>query len=457
MAIGPTNFFTPAIGAVQAALGDNLGDAVFIKCTAANLPSAKPGYAVGCIAMATDTGVIYSNTGSRTSSTFTASSSASAMVLPSAFTDAATTTGSSFQITAAAITSGNAINLVLGGLTSGNGVLVTASTANFTTGGSLFKGDMVAATAGNGLTIVTTGAYTGTGLAILTAGAMTTGVILQLTSTTGLTSGSLLRATTSTAGALATNGAVSIRGTGAFTSTSNVGLLDVSASATIAGTVVHFTSTSAGQTTGQILNVTASGYTTGYTGNVVQITGCSTTGASNTLAVIGVNTTAGDVVDLSNTALTLGSGTILNVNHTTSVLGAGSSLVRISSTGVNTGTTTGTLLDLSATAAAGSTQILLTDSSADTAARFGIVSSVTNAAAVLAQPFRSSNVAITASKFTKHFVMTDGTKTLTIWISQDGTTPNAVLSGTAGDICLNGPSSRMFYCTGTTNWTASNA
>ncbi len=444
---GPTNFFSPAIGAIQVALGDNLGDAVFIKCTAAALPSAIAGYAVGCIAMATDTGVTYSNTGSRTSCTFTASSSASVLTLPSAFTDSTTTTGASFQITANSITSGKAINLVLGGLTSGTGVLATASTANFTTSGALFKGDMVAATAGNGIVIVTTGAYTGTGLATLTAGAMTTGVGLQVTSTTGLTSGSLIRATTSTAGALATNGAVSITGTGAYTSSSNVGLLDVLASATTAGTVVHFRSSAAGQTTSQILNVTASGYTTGYTGNVVQITGCSTTGASNVASFIGVNTTAGNVVNIQANAITLGAGTALNVNHTTSVLGAGSSLVRISSTGVDTGTTTGVLLDLSTTSAAGSTQILLTDSSADTGARIGFLSSVTNAAAVLAIPLKTSNVAVVNSKFTKHIVMTDGTYVGTIWLDQDATDPNGVVTGVAGDLMLNGPSHKPYYCT----------
>jgi len=406
-----TNFYTPDGASVQIALGDYQSNATLIKCTAANLPSAIAGFAIGCIAMATDTGILYSNTGTAASCTFTAVNSASALTLPSAFTDAATTTGASFQITANNITSGKAINLVLGGLTSGNGVLATASTANFTTGGALFKGDMVAATAGNGLVIVTTGAYTGTGLATLTAGAMTTGIALSIVSTTGLTSGSLIRATSSTAGAIATNGAIAFAATGNFTS-STVGFLDVSSTASTAGILARFSA---------------------------------------------VNTTAGDAVRITSNAITLGSATALNVSHTTSVLGAGSSLVRISSTGVDTGTTTGVLLDLSTTAAVGSTQIQLLDSSADTAARIGILSSISNVAAVLAVPFKSSNVAVVNTKFTKHIVLTDGSKTTTIWLSTDATTPNGTLSGTAGDICLNGPSSRMFYCTGTTNWTASNA
>lgn len=40
-----------------------------------------------------------------------------------------------------------------------------------------------------------------------------------------------------------------------------------------------------------------------------------------------------------------------------------------------------------------------------------------------------------------------------MWRS-DGTDPNGALTGTAGDICLNGASNTLTYCTGTTNWTA---
>ena len=177
--------------------------------------------------------------------------------------------------------------------------------------------------------------------------------------------------------------------------------------------------------------------------------GGGTTGTGNTLLVTSVNTTTGDGVKLVSNALTVGTATALNISHTTSVLGAGTSLARISSTGVDTGTTTGVLLDLSTTACAGSTQVLLTDSSADTAARVGIYSKITNAAAVLAVPLKTSNVAVVNSKFTKHLVMTDGTKTTTIWLSQDATDPNGTLTGVAGDLCLNGPSNKPYYCTTT--------
>ena len=439
-----TNFFTKYTSTVDVGLTDKTGNATLIRCVAASLPT-DAGYAIGCIAQATDTGVCYMNTGTASSATFTAFNSASALTMPSAFTDATTTTGVAMSASASAITTGQIYKAING------------NTTNYTTGAALFYGDIGAAVAGNGLVITGSAAYTGTGLALLNIGAMTTGIGLSVISTTGLTSGSLIRVTTSTAGALATNGAVSIRGTGAYTSTSNAGLLDVLASATTAGTVVNLASSAAGQTTATILNIASSGYTTGMTGNIVAITSASTTGTGNTVLITNVNTTAGNALKIISNALTLGSGTGLLVSHTTSVLGAGTSLVRISSTGVNTGTTTGVLLDLSTTSSAGATNVLLTDSSADTSARIGIYSKITNAAAVLAVPIATSNVAVSNVKFTKHITMTDGTKTVTIWISQDATTPNGTLSGTAGDICLNGPSSRTFYCTGTTNWTASNA
>ncbi len=41
----------------------------------------------------------------------------------------------------------------------------------------------------------------------------------------------------------------------------------------------------------------------------------------------------------------------------------------------------------------------------------------------------------------------------TIWVG-NGNTANGVLSGTAGDMLINGGSSKIEFCTGTTNWTA---
>lgn len=361
-------------------------------------------------------------------------------------TQSGTTAGTVLYIVAAAAaTSVAVVDLVTLGLTSGTAFRVASTTAVFTTGGKLIELTSAAAVAGNHLTATTTGAYTGTGMILVTAGAATTGVLISAISTTGLTSGSLIRATTSTAGALATNGAISFTATGAFTSTSavdggfvevkansttagtivnvvgsglttgiglqlsngtsgmtsgsmirvtasgtgtiatngivsithagiylstsNVGLLDVAATALVgAGTVVHFSSTAASQTAAQILNVTQSGATlTAYTGTIASFVG-GFSGSSSTGTIIGitaVSTTAGDALKITNNALTLGSGTLANLSHTTSVIGAGSSMLRITSTGVDTGTTTGTLIDLASTAATSAVLMLVTSATLD--------------------------------------------------------------------------------------------
>ena len=377
---------------------------------------------------------------------------------------AALALGIALNITASSMTTGNALQIgSVDSLTTGYGIYVSSASTAITSAGHLLyvNHSGVSTSAGGGVIAQFSSAATdATTVVGITASSSVTTVGLAINDAgTGMTSGSLLRVTTATTGAVATNGIVSVRATGAYTSTSNAGLVDISATATLTGTVVHLTSTNASQTATQILNVTQSGVSTGFTGNAIQFTGASTTGTGNTLAVIGVNTTAGNTVSIANNALTVGTGTALNVSHTTSVLGAGTSLIKASSTSVDTGTTAGVLLHLATTSAAGSTQFMIADSSADTSARIGFISKITNAAAVAAVPIESSNVAVTGtgSKFTKHIVLTDGSKTTTIWLSTDATSPNTALTGTVGDICLNGPSGRSFYCTGTTNWTASNA
>lgn len=58
---------------------------------------------------------------------------------------------------------------------------------------------------------------------------------------------------------------------------------------------------------------------------------------------------------------------------------------------------------------------------------------------------------VTSTHFRK--VFNETTTGVSIWIS-DHTTPNANLSGTEGDLCLNGPSGQSYWCGGTTTWTA---
>lgn len=486
------NFGNSPVDAIRVQLTDSAGLAMFITAPTASVPNAVAGYAKGCVCMNETTGLGYMNTGTATSCTFTAFNSASALTLPSAFTDS-TTTDLGLAISYDAITTGTGLKLING------------NTTNFTTNGELFWAEMSAAVAGNGVKVTTSAAYTGTGLIIATAGAMATGTLCQLTSTTGLTSGSVLAVTSSTAGAL-TAGIVKIYGAGDYTS-NTAGALTVSMSGTTAGTLVqivatavttgkalHITaaaaytgtglitvtpaalttgvamvitlaaittgkglsiaSTGAGQTTHTLLELVQTTTTTGYTGAIQKITSSSTTGAGYGLLITMVNTTAGDGIKINSNALTLGAGTAINVAHTTSVLGAGTSLVRISSTGVDTGTTTGTLLDLSQSAADGNVAVLLTDSSADVSARSLIKVNITNAAAVGAVPLDIKSVAVAGSNSKFKKIAEFGGVTLWVGIDAGGNTANGQLTATAGDICFNGGSNKPEYCTGTNVWVA---
>ncbi len=302
-----------------------------------------------------------------------------------------TLTGKILQFTATTLATGTVIDAsAINGLTTGI-VLSLGSTSTGITTGSLIRATMATtgAIATNGVysflgtaafttTASTLGMFhvagastvTGTIMSIL-GGAQTTGIALNITDpSAGMTSGSLLRVITATTAAVATNGIVSIQASGAYTSTSNAGLLNVSASALVGtGTVANFSSTAASQTTANIVNVTQSGATlTGYTASIVSMVG-GFSGAGSTGNIIGitaVNDLAGDALLITNNALTLGAATMINLVHGTSVLGAGTSMLRLTSTGVDTGTTTGTMLDLAATAATAAVLMLVTSATLST-------------------------------------------------------------------------------------------
>ena len=369
MAIG-TNFSDNNIskngGTVNHYLTNDTDKWILIRGTAANISAETgAGYAIGCIAMATDSGAAYYNSGTETTASWTAFNSA-AFVVPTSVTDTATTSGNSFRVLTtagtftnggsaikadlAAGTAGNGLVAITSGdyagtglllingasstagtlaaitataLTSGKGLVVTAGSA-LTTGGSLLKADLGSSTAGQGLTVVTSGAYTGTGLATITAGAMTTGVGLQITSTTGLTSGSLLNVTSSTAGAIATNGAVSINATGIFTSTSNAGYVNITANSTTAGTVLAVNAT--GLVTG--IGIYSPSAEAGLTSGKYMSLG----GGKFTVAKYGATVIAGSAA--ATPALTLTAGDIL-LSSGNITLTANSSTITCTGTGTN--------------------------------------------------------------------------------------------------------------------------
>lgn len=65
-----TNYFSPKTSTVDTALTDGAGNAVLARGTAANLPTGLAGYAIGCLYMATNNGVLYVNTGTAASATW---------------------------------------------------------------------------------------------------------------------------------------------------------------------------------------------------------------------------------------------------------------------------------------------------------------------------------------------------------------------------------------------------
>ena len=295
-----------------------------------------------------------------------------ALIVQGSGTFTGTTTGAFVYISPTGLTSGTAlgvtavladtsvgvVDIATAGLTSGTALRITTATAAFTTGGKMIELTSAAAVAGNHLTATTTGAYTGTGMILVTAGAATTGILVSLVSTTGLTSGSLLRATTSTAGALATNGAISLSATGAFTSTSATdgGFVEVKANTTTAGTVVNVVATglttgvglilsngTSAMTTGSLLRVDASGTGAIATNGLVSLThaGVFTSTSSTNGGFVEVkanSTTAGTIVNVVGSGLT--TGIMLSMSNGTSAMTTGS-LIRLAASGTGAIATNG--------------------------------------------------------------------------------------------------------------------
>ena len=74
---GGTNLSDGAInngGTVNTYLTNDAGHAILVRCTTANIPSAVANFAVGCQLEDTTTGILYVNTGTTTSCTFTKAS-----------------------------------------------------------------------------------------------------------------------------------------------------------------------------------------------------------------------------------------------------------------------------------------------------------------------------------------------------------------------------------------------
>src|SRR5258708_29889184 len=215
-------------------------------------------------------------------------------------------------------------------------------------------------TTGTSFDLTNAGLTTGTGFNAQFDG-LTTGKGITITSTsTGVTTGSLLNVSTGTTGAVATNGIGSISATGAYTSTSNAGLLNLNASATTGGTVENLSAallttgvglniSTAALTTGQAASITAGGATALTSGQGLLVTG--PTGASAISANSGLVKIA--AAGALTTQTVAGSGGLLDIQDNAIITGT---LTSISDTAVMTGA--GNLLNLTANAATTTTGLL---------------------------------------------------------------------------------------------------
>ncbi len=314
------------------------------------------------------------------------------------------TTSSALTLTANSLTTGKGIDITSTSattLSSGALIGVTANSATTATGG-LVQINANALTTGVGLNLtstntttlstgalfritansLTTGGNAG-GVAQIQMNAATTARGLSITSTSaGLTSGSLLYISTSTTGAVATNGVVSINASGAYSSTSNAGLLNVAANATLTGTLANFSATAL--TSGVAINVAGPTSGSTFTGSLFNASTATTGAASNGFVRFNFSaahtgngfqiddaTATGTGMAINATALTSGTGlniagptsgstltgTLLNIS--TATTGAATNgFARFNFTGAHTGvgfqlddtaTTTGTAMAINVT------------------------------------------------------------------------------------------------------------
>lgn len=236
-------------------------------------------------------------------------------------------------------------------------------------------------------------------------------------------------------------------------------------------TGVAFSISTNGQTSGTAMKITSTG-TMVTTGNLLTLTANSATTAAGILRVNanGLTSGIGVVITSSATAIT-GAGRLLRVDHT-GATGTSATIAEIASAAndetvifqvtasaanalgvaaqVTTATTTGIGINIIASSLTTGTGLRVYSNTADTGTHNLTAIINDNTAATGTTPLYIQQDAVTSTNFKK--LITLGT--FSIWTS-DETSPNTALSGTKGDICLNGSATgQAFFCTGTTNWTA---
>jgi len=395
--------------------------------------------------------------------------SASVVVLVGAGAFTGSTTSSWMTVTPSGLTTGTAVYLPLAALTEGKGLHITAG-VSVTTGNLLYVQDTGANSALTSGSLVT---FDHTATAI-TGTVNKTGALLNLTSSRTVTTGtvaddfdgvSIVRtAIINGAGAMTSAGSclyiqtVVTNTSGTITSTTNG--IEIVMDADGSGDGISLTHSAI---TGKAINIISSGTTAA---GIFKLTANSlTTGQMMYLTTSATAMTSVGRIFLSEHSGATGTSTVLNEFKSTAtdetvvmqVTASGTLIGGVAAKISVAAMTTGVALTINdANALTTGSIASLVSNSADATARNLVLVHNDHASAVGAVPLAIRNDAVTGtgSKFVKLWSGSDGSKTVACWLSIDATTPNGNLTGTAGDVCLNGPSSVPFYCTGTTNWSA---
>lgn len=384
-----------------------------------------------------------------------------------------------------AITTGKAIHVDATGTTQTDGILVHIDSAstNLTATGRLLlvdhtgnAGDTaaviaeVASAATDETTIlkVTASAALALGTAVnVSAASLTTGTGIKMSNLNALTSGIGLHIASSATAITGAGRLVYVNHTGA---TGSSGTLFEVASAANDETVVFKLTGSAALAGGVLCDISAAAMTTGTAldlGNLDALTtgiginvvmNSSDTGAhyglyvkndhssaTGAICIEAENDSTGDTVVIDHNGIT-GKALYIDAESTTQTGG----VVDID---LNT-VTTGTGIDIGNADALTTGKILnLVSNSSDTGTRSLVFIKNTHTSASAATPLEIDQRYATSTNYFRIAKYTSSSGTVTLWIG-NGTTANGTLSGTAGDILLNGGSNKPEYCTGTTNWTA---
>jgi hypothetical protein len=191
-----------------------------------------------------------------------------------------------------------------------------------------------------------------------------------------------------------------------------------------------------------IMDVNISGI---YTGNVIDITYSTAAVAGDAVKVVlGTGVAASALVVTATGART---DDIFKVDTDDT---SNSSIFDINHTGAFT---TSYAVDLAATGNHTAGLVSLVSNSNNVGARDLVYIKNDNAAAVGTVPLEIVNDAWLAEGVSK-FVVAMKLAGITIYCCTDGTSPDSVLTGAVGDLCLNGPAGTIWYCDAAgKNWT----